>query len=298
MVYECPQSALRVMDVLALGLPASQVYPVVQSLLERYMVSPNPGHRRAALMMLGTCVEGIAEYLSQNIQVVWAVVDRGLADADADVRKAACTAIGCLCEHCEEECAARHAVLMPAILDLLNNPVTQKYACIALDSMLEIMPNDVETYLNPIMERLIVLLDTSPIDIQAVIMGAIGSAAHSAKERFTPYFQTTVSKVQRFLTGGDSTEEVELKGIIMDSLGTFAQAVGKETFRPFFSDIMAQAFLFLQAGNPRLSECSFITFDIMADVFGEEFSSYLPQVIPAIIKSLRQEEHVFDDTCT
>ncbi|KAF8578209.1 ARM repeat-containing protein [Ramaria rubella] len=288
--------ALRVIDVLALSLPASQVFPPVRMLLEQYMVSGDPSHRRAALMMLGTCVEGITEFLIQHMQDVWQIIDRGLSDADAEVRKAACTALGCLCEHCEEECAARHEQLMPAILTLLSEPTTQKHACIALDSMLEILPNDVEPYLNPIMERLVALLDTVPIEIKSVIMGAIGSAAHSAKERFVPYFQATVAKVQQFLTLGDAVEEVELKGITMDALGTFAQAVGKETFQPYFADLMKQAFVCLESGNPRLAECSFITFDVLADVFGEDFAPYLPTVVPAIIKSLQQPEHGLDDT--
>lgn len=259
------------------------------------MLSSEPSHRRAALMTLGTCVEGIAEFLAQHISDVWQIVDRGMTDADPEVRKAACTAIGCLCEHCEEECAARHAELMPGILTLLNEPVTQKHACIALDSMLEILPNDVGPYLNPIMERLVALLDTVPLDIKAVIMGAIGSAAHSSKERFLPYFQTTVSKVQQFLTLGNSAEEVELKGITMDSLGTFAQAVGKEAFQPYFADLMKQAFVFVGAGDARLSECSFITFDVLSEVFGEDFAPYLPTVVPAIINSLQQAETSLED---
>lgn len=104
----------------------SQVYPSVQALLEQYMVSSNAGHHRVALMILGTYVEGIAAYLFQtNIAGAWAVrvVNRGLADGDIDVHKAACrSTIGCPCEHHQDDCAARYAVLMPAILKLLSDP--------------------------------------------------------------------------------------------------------------------------------------------------------------------------------
>ena len=99
-------------------------------------------------------------------------------------------------------------VLIPTILNLPNELVTQKNTCLVLDPMLDILPND----------------------IKAVIMGMIGSVAHSSKEHFVPYFQGTVAKVQQFLTLGDSVEEVELKGITIDSLRMFAQAVGKDTF--------------------------------------------------------------------
>jgi len=245
--------------------------------------------------MLATSIEGIADHLTQNINDVWVVIDRGLSDSDAGVRGAACTAISCLCQYCEDEVKDRHAVLMPAILELMNDPATQRNAGISLDSMLEILQDDVELYLNSIMERLVILLETAPKDIQPIIIGAIGSAAHSAGARFQPYFEATIQKLQHFLVLGDSVEETELKGIAMDTLGTFAQAVGKDGFRPYFADVMKQAFVFLQSGNSRLSECSFICFGEMAEVFGEEFSPYLDNVVPAIITSLEQTEHGLDN---
>lgn len=268
----------------------------MRGLREKYMVSPEPSHRRAALDVLGTAVEGIADYLTQHMSDVWIVVDRGLADSDETVRSSACTTIGCLCHFCDEEVTARHAVLMPAILDLLGNPKTQKSAGVALDSILEILEDEVATYLNPIMERLIVLLDTTPTEIQTIIIGAIGSAAHSAGEKFLPYFEGTIQRLQRFLVAGDSAVETELKGITMDSLGTFARAVGKDAYRPYFNDVMKQAFLFLDQGNSRLAECSFILFGELAEVFGEEFAPFLPNVVRAILKSLKQSEGSFSDS--
>lgn len=44
---------------------------------------------------------------------IWPIVEAGLTDGDASVRKAACVAVSCLCEWLEEECAAKHAVLVP-----------------------------------------------------------------------------------------------------------------------------------------------------------------------------------------
>ncbi|KIJ55832.1 hypothetical protein M422DRAFT_63753 [Sphaerobolus stellatus SS14] len=288
--------ALRVIDEVALNLPASHVFPAMRALMEKYILSSEAGHRRAALSMLATSVEGIAEYLSQNIDDVWIIIDRGLNDPDASVRGAACTAIGCLCQHCEDEVTARHNVLMPAVLQLMNDPATQRLAGVALDSLLEILQDDVQVYLEPIMERLVVLLDTAPKDVQPIIIGAIGSAAHSAGARFQPYFETTMKKLTHFLLLGDSVEETELKGIAMDTLGTFARAVGKDMFRPYFPDVMKQAFVYLESGNSRLAECSFISFGEMAEVFGEEFAPYNSTVVPAIIKSLNQDEAGLDES--
>jgi hypothetical protein len=146
------------------------------------------------------------------------------------------------------------------------------------------------------MERFVSLLETAPVSIKAVIIGAIGSAAHASGERFLPYFQTTLDRLvsNLFLTG--EGEETELRGITMDALGTFAEAVGKDVFRPFFSDMMKHAFAGITAGNSRLKECSFLFFGVMARVFEEEFAPYLPEVVPVLVESLRQDEQVQEET--
>lgn len=181
-------------------------------------------------------------------------------------------------------------------MHLLDDPVTQRAACTAFDALLEIMGDTIHKYLPLIMERFVGLLDVVPIPVKAVIIGAIGSAAHASGDKFLPYFQATVDRLKSnlFLTG--EGEEVELRGITMDALGTFAEAVGKEVFRPFFPDMMKHAFTGITTGNSRLKECSFLFFGVMARVFEEEFAPYLPDVVPALMESLTQDEKIHDET--
>lgn len=244
---------------------------------------------------------------------VWPVIHAGLADPDAGVRKATCIALSCLCEWVEDECVSQHKVLVPvsnvvrrflfplphhlqALMNLLDDPMTQRSACTAFDALLEIMGGSILQYLPLIMERFVGLLDTAPIPVKSVIIGAIGSAAHASSEQFLPYFQPIMNRLKSnlFLTG--EGEEVELRGITMDALGTFAEAVGKDVFRPFFSDMMGHAFAGIATGNSRLKECSFLFFGIMARVFEEEFSPYLPEVVPALMESLKQDESIQAET--
>jgi hypothetical protein len=174
---------------------------------------------------------------------------------------------------------------------MIDHPVTQTAACTALDALLEILGSVIELYLDPIMNKLITLLDTVPIKTKAVITGAIGSAAHAAKEKFLPYFQPTLQKLEPFLQLTGEGEETELRGITVDAIGTFAEAVGKEAFTPFFPQMMQQAFLGVETGSARLKECSFLFFGVMAKVFGKEFAPYLATTVPALIQSLKQSEH-------
>lgn len=175
-------------------------------------------------------------------------------------------------------------------MNLINDPDTQRKACTALDALLEILQDVIDQYLDLIMERLAGLLTTAPLEVKSVVTGAIGSAAHASKLRFLPYFQPTMQHLQHFLTLSDEGEAVELRGITMDTIGTFSEAVGKEQFAPYFHDMMKQAFAGIETGNARLRECSFLFFGVMARVFEEEFAQYLPQIVPPLIASLEQVE--------
>ena len=175
-------------------------------------------------------------------------------------------------------------------MTLVNDPATQRSACTALDALLEILHDVIEQYLHLIMERLDGLLESAPLSVKAVVTGAIGSAAHASKGKFLPYFQPVMGRLQHFLVLTGEGEEIELRGITMDAIGTFAEAVGKDVFRPYFPDMMKQAFQGIEMGSARLRECSFLFFGVMARVFGEEFAPYLPSVVPPLLVSCRQTE--------
>ncbi|KAF8963447.1 armadillo-type protein [Flammula alnicola] len=284
------RSALRIIDGLATNLPPTQVFPALRALIVQYFTSPDPNFRRGAVLALGVCVEGCSEFMTPLMGEVWPIIEAGLQDSDASVRKGTCIAVSCLCEWLEDECAPKHAILVPSIMNLINDPATQRTACTALDALLEILHDTIDQYLQLIMERLAGLLETAPISVKAVVTGAIGSAAHASKERFLPYFQPTMNHLAHFLTLTGEGEETELRGITMDAIGTFSEAVGKEVFRPYFPDMMKHAFQGCEMGSARLRECSFLFFGVMARVFGEEFAPYLPQVVPPLLASCKQAE--------
>ncbi|OCH91411.1 ARM repeat-containing protein [Obba rivulosa] len=285
------RSALRIIDCLATSLPPTQVFPPLRELIQQYFSSPDAANRRAAMLALGVSVEGCSEFMTPLMPHVWPVIEAGLRDPDATVRKASCVAVSCLCEWLEDQCVSRHAVLVPTIMQLIEDPVAQRAACTALDGLLEILQDEIHQYLHLIMERLSGLLETAPIPVKSVIIGAIGSAAHASRDHFLPYFQPTMDRFKHFLVLTGEGEEQELRGITMDAVGTFAEAVGKDVFRPYFADMMKQAFDGIQVGSARLRECSFLFFGVMARVFEDEFAPYLPSVVPALIASCEQPEH-------
>ncbi|ORX39229.1 armadillo-type protein [Kockovaella imperatae] len=281
--------AFRCLDALSQALPPQQVFPVLTAQLQVYM-SGDARMRKSALMAFGVSVEGCSEFIRPHVDQLWPAIEGGLQDAEVIVRRAACIALGCLCEWLPEECATRHATIVPILFNLIVDESTQKNACTCLDSYLEILGEDIVNYLTLLMERLLVLLEGGAIPVKITVTGAIGSAAHAAKERFTPYFDQTIKRLVPFLTLQGSDEQSDLRGVATDTIGTIADAVGADIFRPYFHDLMKSAFEALTMDNTRLRESSFIFFGVMAQVFEGEFAGYLPQCVPALVASCQQSE--------
>jgi importin-4 len=181
-------------------------------------------------------------------------------------------------------------------MNLIDNAESQSAACTALDAFLEVLGSKIAQYITLIMERLSGLLETAPLHTKALVTGAIGSAAHASGPDFKPYFAPTLARLRPFFTLTAEGEEQELRGIAMDALGTMAEAIGKDDFRPFLSDAMTMALSGANLGSARLKECSFLLYGVLARLFEGEFAVYLPTIVPALIESCQQVESGEDTT--
>ena len=215
-------------------------------------------------------------------------IDSGLADTDPCVRHAALTAVGCICEWLEEAAVARHSMLLPALLNQVADPSTQKQACTALNAFPEILGDHIKEYPELLMRTFSGLLDTTPITVKAVVVSAISSAAHASGNAFLPYFEATIQRLAPFLQLTCEGKEVELRGITMDAIGIFTEAVGCNSFRSCSPDIMAQAFAAIDVSNSRLRKYSFLFFCVASRVFSNKFSLRLGHVVLSLVVSPKQ----------
>lgn len=183
-------------------------------------------------------------------------------------------------------------------MNLMSDAESQSSACTALDAFLEVLGAQISQYITLIMERLGGLLETGNIRVKSLVTGAIGSAAHAAGPAFKPYFAITLERLKPFFTLTAEGEEQELRGIAMDCLGTLAEAIGRDDFRPYFADTMTMAVASADVGTARLKECSFLLYGVLAKLFEKEFSPYLPTVVASLIASCKQLEHGEDGTLT
>lgn len=274
-------------------MPPQQVFPILMPIVVSYMQNPDPGYRKAAMMAFAVIVEGCAEFMSTKLPELLPIVCNGLRDPEIIVRRAACMALGCLAEELQAEISEHHQVLLPLVFNLMNdnNPEVTKHACNALDAILEGLGNEVVQYLPMLMSKLLVLLDSSmQTETKATIIAAIGSAAHSASEEFNRYFDEVMPRIRALMAAKEGNDQLLLRGVACDAAGAIAEAVGADKFRHCTQDLMQLAIEQLHLDSPRLRECSYAFFAILARVFGEEFAPYLPTIMPPILASCKAEE--------
>lgn len=181
--------------------------------------------------------------------------------------------------------------LSQLIFNLISDSETQKTACSALDCLLEVLGADIVPYIPNLMDSLLRLLDSAPFTLKGTVVGAIGSAAHASKAQFLPYFEASMSRIVPFLSLTEEGDSLDLRGIAQDTVGTLAEAVGKDNFRPYFAPLMEAAFQAMAVPNaPQLKECSYIFFAVISRVYTEEFAAYLPTVMPLLLAAISQSE--------
>jgi hypothetical protein len=303
------KSALGLLDLLASSLPPRQVLVPLLKELPKYVNSEQPKFRQAGILALGMCVEGAPDFVATQLDTLMPIVLRLLNDPQIGVRLAALNCVARLADDLAEELCKHHSDLIPALLKNLDAASVQaaseadqeknldilKASCSALDSVTDgIDKATIASYVSELIPRLGRLLSHSDLLVKASAAGALGSIAGSAKDAFLPYFENVIKALSEYVTIKDSTEELDLRGVVCDSIGSMAAAVGPVVFQPYVQPLMQASEEGLHLGHPRLRETSYILWSTLSKVYEEEFSPYLEGVVKGLMESLDQEEDDFE----
>jgi len=121
-------------------------------------------------------------------------------------------------------------------------------------------------------------------------VSAIGSIASASEDAFQPYFEGTMQALGQYISIKDSEDQLEVRSMVIDSLGKVASAVGASNFEPFVNPLMAASFEGLRLDNQRLKETSFILWSTLAKVYEENFEPFLADTVKSLFECLDQEE--------
>jgi len=299
------RSALGLLDILASSLPPSQVVIPLLKALGPYFTSQNPDYRQAGILALGMCVEGAPDFIATQLNEILPAVLHLLEDPELKVRAAALNGIARLADDLAEEVAEEHARLIPAMvrnfdiaLSALQSSANDerniqivKGSCHAIDSLIEgLSPEDAAKYVPELVPRFSSLFQHDDFKVKAAAIGAIGSIASAAEKAFIPYFEQTMHALAPYVTIKESQEDLDLRGVVCDSMGKMASAVGAEPFEPYVRPLMEASEEALHLDHPRLRETSYILWSTIAKVYEEGFAKYLPGAVKGLKECLNQDE--------
>lgn len=300
------KSALGLLDLLATNLPPRQVVVPLLNVLPQYVQNTDPKYRQAGILSLGMCVEGAPDFVGTQLDILVPMITQLLDDPEIRVRGAALISVARLADDLAEELCKHHQTLIPLLIKNVDASTTLshttgndqkkslellKSSCGALDSVsCGIDKTTMLIYIPELIPRLGNLLSHPDMNVKASAAGALGSIAESAENEFMPYFESSMKALSQFVTIKHSYEELDLRGVVTDALGSIAAAVGAEAFRPYVDDLMRASEEGLHLGHPRLRETSYILWSTLAKVYELDFNPYLHGVVKGLFESLEQSE--------
>lgn len=303
------RSALGLLDILSESLPPSQVAVPLLKAIGPFVQDSRPEYRRAGILALGMCVEGAPDFIATQLKEILPLVLHLLEDPATTVRSAALNGVSRLADDLAEDMGKEHAKLIPALIrnfdmalqGMRNSPKDSeehdlnthivKASAMAVDSLIEgLEAEDAAKYVNELMPRFAMLLEHDDHKVQMAAVSAIGSIASASESAFQPYFEQTMQTLGKYIEIKASEEELELRSMVIDSLGKIASAVGPEAFQQFVRPLMHASEEGLHLDNQRLKETSFILWSTLARVYEENFEPFLDGVVNSLFACLDQEE--------
>ena len=305
-----PRSALGLLDILSESLPPSQVAVPLLKAIGPFVQSQDPDHRRAGILALGMCVEGAPDFIATQLKEILPVVLHLLQDPAITVRSAALNATARLADDLADGGMEKeHARLIPALITNFDmaleglhntepnskehemNVYILKGSCMAVDSLIEgLDQEDAAKYVDELVPRFAVLFNHDDHKVQMAAISAVGAIASACEGAFQPYFEKSMQSLGQYIEIKDNNDQLELRSMVVDSLGKIASAVGAEQFQPFVQPLMRASEEGLHLDHQRLKETSFILWSILARTYEENFEPFLQGVVKSLLECMEQEE--------
>ncbi|XP_072479499.1 importin-4 isoform X1 [Notamacropus eugenii] len=301
------QFAVQVIDVLALHLAPEKLFSHLMPLLDESLHGENPYQRKAGLLVLAVLSDGAGDYIRQRLLTpLLQIVCKGLADPSQVVRNAALFAMGQFSENLQPNISNYSGEVMPLLLAYLQSvpPGNTRHlakACYALENFVENLGQEVEPYLQELMERMLQPLrePTSP-RAKELAVSAVGAIASAAQSSLIPYFPTIMEHLREYLmTGREDLRPVQIQSL--ETLGVLARAVG-EPMKPLAEECCHLGLsLCDQVDDPDLRRCTYSLFAALSGLMGEELAPHLPKITTLMMSSLSSTEGIvplYDTSCS
>eukprot|EP00271_Cylindrocystis_brebissonii_P019237 TRINITY_DN5787_c0_g1_i1.p1 TRINITY_DN5787_c0_g1~~TRINITY_DN5787_c0_g1_i1.p1 ORF type:complete len:1153 (+),score=248.27 TRINITY_DN5787_c0_g1_i1:117-3461(+) len=288
--YEMAQECL---DRVALALQGNSLLPVASQLLPPYLADSDWKKRHAGLIALSQIAEGCAKVMITSLDSVVAMVLTGFRDPHPRVRWAAINAMGQLATDLGPDLQeAHHQRALPALIlamEDFNTPRIQAHAAAAVLNFSESATPEVMTpYLDAIISKLLILLQTNKRMVQEGALTALAAVADCAQEHFSKYYDAVMPFLKMILVGCVNKDDRMLRSKALECISLVGMAVGKEKFRADAKQVM-DVLLQLQGTETEDDDPTtgylLQAWARLCKCLGQEFLPYMGVVMPPLLKS-------------
>jgi HEAT repeat protein len=280
------------MDRLARYLGGKAVLPVSFQFIPQMLASEQWQQRHAALMAISAIGEGCVKIMEPELGNIIQMIVPYFNNPSARVRYATCNAIGQMSTDFAPALQKNfHEIVLSSLIPVMEDPEprVQAHAAAALVNFCEEVDKSVlDPYLDPLFERLLVLLNTSKTYVQEQAITTIATVADSAEDKFIKYHGAIMPLLLNILRQATAKQYRLLRGKAMECASLIALAVGKEVFAPFTQDFIS----LLIEGQQSVTESDdpqtsylLASWARMCKVLGPDFLPYLPVIMPPLLQS-------------
>jgi len=280
------------MDRLARFLGGKAVLPVSFQFIPQMLQSEQWQQRHAALMAISAIGEGCVKIMEPELGNIIQLIVPYFKDPSARVRYATCNAIGQMSTDFAPALQKNfHEIVLSSLIPVMEDrePRVQAHAAAALVNFCEEVDKAVlDPYLDPLFERLLVLLNINKTYVQEQAITTIATVADSAEDKFIKYHGAIMPLLLNILRQATAKQYRLLRGKAMECASLIALAVGKEVFAPFVQDfinlLIESQQSVTETDDPQTSYL-LASWARMCKVLGPDFLPYLPVIMPPLLQS-------------
>lgn len=283
----------QAMDRIARSLGGKNLLPPVFSQVPQYFGSENWTQRHAALMCISAIAEGCHKIMLPELGQVIDMVAPHVRDSHPRVKYGACHCLGQLATDFEPDLQEKfHEPVMSALILAMGFnglPRVQTHAAAALVNFCEGSTSaSVEPYLEVILQKLSALLQIPVIYLREQTVTTLATVAHAAGEKFKNYYDEIFPVLLNILASADGQELRLLRGKVIECSTLISMSVGKDQFLKHAKNLLDVMVSIQQ--TPMEDDDPQVGYLIegwarVCKVLGQDFSPYLPIVMPPLLKS-------------
>jgi hypothetical protein len=288
----------RVLDGIALALPAKHVFQKVAALAAGAMGSADATVRQAGVMALAICSEGCRDVMSPQLEMLLEAVLRLRTDPDPLVREAVLSALCSFAEFVNPRILNFHATVLPAAVAMMTadggDPWIVQRGCQVVECFVDGLDRD---ELQPYLPQLLGLLGEQLVRpgqeayVQEMIVAALASLAVGAGRHIVPYVAGLSAALLPLMEAKDP-KLLRLRGHAAECMGYTAVAAGRELCREHLPRIMALVGESFSMESIELKERTFIALEALLEAFGEDLAAYVPALVAVLRENIESTDYL------